>query len=99
MVGFVSYVLFARYCLVAWYGLADSFHMFGLVFVKTLTQTQFNPYPPPQLKAMPTQHHHISTVSLQIFKFRKDPSFRRGDIPLFVAVYDLELETLLFSNP
>ena len=25
-------------------------------------------------------------------KFRKDPSFRWGDIPLFVTVYDLELK-------
>ena len=26
------------------------------------------------------------------FKFCQDPSFRWGDIPLFVTVYDLELE-------
>ena len=32
-------------------------------------------------------------------KFRKDPSFRRGDIPLFVTVYDLELKILSFSKP
>ena len=32
-------------------------------------------------------------------KFRKDPSFRWGDIPLFVTVYDLELRILSFSNP
>ena len=33
------------------------------------------------------------------FKFRKDPSFHSGDIPLFVTVYDLELKILSFSNP
>ena len=33
------------------------------------------------------------------FKFRQDPSFRWGDIPLFVTVYDLELKILSFSNP
>ena len=32
------------------------------------------------------------------FKFRKDPSFRWGDIPLFVTVYDLELKILSFSK-
>ena len=31
------------------------------------------------------------------FKFRKDPSFRWGDIPL-VTVYDLELKILSFSK-
>ena len=31
-------------------------------------------------------------------KFRRDPSFRSGDIPLFVAVYDLALEILSFSK-
>ena len=33
------------------------------------------------------------------FKFRQDPSFRWGDIPLFVTVYDLELKILSFSIP
>ena len=33
------------------------------------------------------------------FKFRKDPSFLLGDIPLFVTVYDLELKILSFSTP
>ena len=33
------------------------------------------------------------------FKFRKDLSFRWGDIPLFVTVHDLELKILSFSNP
>ena len=32
-------------------------------------------------------------------KFHKDPSFRWGDIVLFVAVYDLELEIISFSKP
>ena len=32
------------------------------------------------------------------FKFHKDPSFRWGDIPLFVTVYDLELKILSFSK-
>ena len=32
------------------------------------------------------------------FKFPKDMSFCWRDIPLFVTVYDLELEMLLFSN-
>ena len=32
------------------------------------------------------------------FKFCKDPRFRWGDILLFVAVYDLELEILSFSK-
>ena len=32
------------------------------------------------------------------FEFRKDPSFRWGDIQLFVTVYDLELKILLFSK-
>ena len=31
-------------------------------------------------------------------KFRKDPSFRWGDIPLFVTMYDLELKILSFSK-
>ena len=31
------------------------------------------------------------------FKFRKDPSFRWGDIPLFVTMYDLELKILSSS--
>ena len=38
---------------------------------------------------------HLIRKSL---KFRKDPSFRWGDIPLFVTMYDLELKTLLFSK-
>ena len=33
------------------------------------------------------------------FKFRKDPTFRWGDIPLFVTMYDLELKILSFSKP
>ena len=33
------------------------------------------------------------------FKFHKDPSFRWGDIPLFVTMYDLELKILSFSKP
>ena len=33
------------------------------------------------------------------FKFRKYQSFRWGDIPLFVTVYDLELKILSFSKP
>ena len=33
------------------------------------------------------------------FKFRKDPSFRWGDIQLFVTVYDLELKIISFSKP
>ena len=33
------------------------------------------------------------------FKFRKDPSFRWGDILLFVTMYDLELKILSFSKP
>ena len=33
------------------------------------------------------------------FKFPKDPSFRWGDIPLFVTVYDLELKILSFLKP
>ena len=32
------------------------------------------------------------------FKFGKDPTFRWGDIPLFVTLYDLELELLSFSK-
>ena len=32
-------------------------------------------------------------------KFREDPSFRWGDIPLFVTLYDLELKKILFSKP
>ena len=32
------------------------------------------------------------------FKFRKDPSFRLGDIPLFVTMYDLELKILSFKK-
>ena len=33
------------------------------------------------------------------FKFRKDPSFHWGDIPLFETVYDLEFKILSFSKP
>ena len=33
------------------------------------------------------------------FKFRKDPRFCWGDIPVFVTMYDLELKILSFSNP
>ena len=33
------------------------------------------------------------------FKFRKDRSFRWGDIQLFVTKYDLELKILSFSKP
>ena len=33
------------------------------------------------------------------FKFRKDPSFRCGDISLFVTVYDFELKILSFLKP
>ena len=32
-------------------------------------------------------------------EFLKDPSFRWGDIPLFITMYDLELKILLFSKP
>ena len=32
------------------------------------------------------------------FKFGKDPTFRSGDIPLFVTLYDLELKILSFSK-
>ena len=32
-------------------------------------------------------------------KFRKDPSFRWGDISLFVTMYDLDQNFLSFSNP
>ena len=31
-------------------------------------------------------------------KFRKDPSFRSGDISLFVTMYDLDLKSLSFSK-
>ena len=34
---------------------------------------------------------YLMSLSL---KFRKDPSFRSGDISLFVTVYDLELRIL-----
>ena len=33
------------------------------------------------------------------FKFRKDPTFRGGDFPLFVTMYDLEQKILSFSKP
>ena len=33
------------------------------------------------------------------FKFRKDPSFRWGDILLFVTLYDFELKILSFLKP
>ena len=33
------------------------------------------------------------------FKFRKDPSFRWGDIPLFVTMYNLEDKTIVFFQP
>ena len=32
------------------------------------------------------------------FKFRKDPSFFWGDIPLFVTLYDLKVKILSFSK-
>ena len=32
-------------------------------------------------------------------KFRKDPSFRWGEISLFVTIYDLDLKFLSFSKP
>ena len=32
------------------------------------------------------------------FEFCKDPSFRWGDIPLCVTMYDYELKLLLFSK-
>ena len=37
-------------------------------------------------------------VSLS-FKYGQDSRFHWGDIPLFVAMYDLELKILSFSNP
>ena len=41
---------------------------------------------------------HFLVVNYYL-KFPKDLSFRWGDIPLFVTMYDLELKILSFSNP
>ena len=47
-----------------------------------------------------TKKHLVVTSYLMSlsFKFCKDPSFRWGDIPLFVTMYDYELKLLLFSK-
>ena len=39
---------------------------------------------------------YLLSISL---KFCKDPSYRCGDIPLIVTVYDFELKILPFSKP
>ena len=40
----------------------------------------------------------ISYLMSLSFKFCKDPTFRWGDIPLFVTMYDYEPKLLLFSK-
>ena len=43
--------------------------------------------------------YQIKGFWIFLSKFHQDLSFRWGDIPLFVTVYDLGLKILSFSNP